>query len=155
MRLASCLFLLAATIPAQEYVRVSPRDPRYLEFSSGKPYIPIGLNLIAPPRAASPDESMRGFEQWLDALAGNGGNYVRFWMSNAFWDAEHEKSGVYDEAKARLIERALEMCAKRGIMVKLTIEHFRSIGVGRSARVHQIDRLEMAEPLGSRRRLFM
>jgi len=133
MRLASSVFLLAAILPAQDYVRVSPRDPRYFEFSSGRPYIPVGLNLIAPPKAASVEESMKVYEHWLDALAANGGNYVRFWMSNPFWDVEHEKSGVYDEDKARLIERALEMCAKRGIKVKLTIEHFRSIGGGPQA----------------------
>lgn len=133
MRLLLLTILVSGCAFTQEYVRVSPRDPRYLELSSGKPYIPIGLNLIAPPRAATAEESMQVYERWLDALAANGGNYVRFWMSNAFWDVEHEKSGVYDEEKAKLIERALEMCAKRGIRVKLTIEHFRSIGGGTQA----------------------
>jgi hypothetical protein len=128
-RFLICL-LFCTGLPAQDYVLVSPRDPRYLELTSGKPYIPIGLNLIVPPRAATAEESMKLYEQWLDALAANGGNYVRFWMSSPFWDTEHVKSGVYDGEKARLIERALEMCAKRGINVKLTIEHFRSIGGG-------------------------
>ena len=76
------------------------------------------------------EESMKIYGRWLDALSASGGNYVRFWMSNPFWDVEHQKSGVYDEEKARLIERALEMCSARGIKVKLTIEHFRSIGGG-------------------------
>ena len=31
------------------YVRVSPRDARYLETHDGRPYIPIGLNMIYPP----------------------------------------------------------------------------------------------------------
>lgn len=26
-------------------VRVSPRDHRYLELSSGRPYVPVGINL--------------------------------------------------------------------------------------------------------------
>ncbi len=130
MRLVILALALAACLPAQDYVRVSPRDARYLELTSGKPYIPIGLNLIVPPRAATAEESMKVYEQWLDALSANGGNFVRFWMSSPFWDTEPSKSGVYDESKARLIERALEMSSKRGIKVKLTIEHFRSIGGG-------------------------
>lgn len=32
------------------FVRPSPRDPRYFELSDGSPYIPIGLNMITPPR---------------------------------------------------------------------------------------------------------
>lgn len=143
MRAILLALLLSGSAFTQEYVRVSPRDPRYLELSSGKPYIPIGLNLIAPPRAATAEESMRIYERWLDALSANRGNYVRFWMSNPFWDVEHQKSGVYDEDKARLIERALEMCGARGIKVKLTVEHFRSIGGGPQAwadkPLHHID----------------
>ena len=119
MRRLLIAIILPALLCAQEYVRVSTKDPRYLELSSGRPYVPIGLNLIAPPRAATPAESLKIFEQWLDALSANGGNYVRFWMSNPFWDTEHTKSGVYDESKAQLIEQALAMCVRRGIKAKL------------------------------------
>ena len=35
------------------FVRTSPRDPRYFEFSDGRPYVPIGLNMIAPPGGAA------------------------------------------------------------------------------------------------------
>jgi Cellulase (glycosyl hydrolase family 5) len=113
-------------------VRVSPRDRRYLELTDGKPYIPIGLNMIAPPNTRrGEEEAFRGFEAWLAALSSNGGNYIRVWLSNDFWDVEHEKSGVYDEEKAKRIDRMLDLCRKYGIRVKLTMEHFRSIGGGR------------------------
>jgi len=116
------------------YVRVSPRDHRYLELSDGKPYIPIGLNMISPPNVRrGEDEALRGMEAWLASLSSNGGNYIRVWVSNDFWDVEHERSGVYDEAKARRIDRMLDLCRKYGIRVKLTMEHFRSIGGGRQA----------------------
>ena len=69
-------------------------------------------------------------EAWLASLSSNGGNYIRVWLSNDFWDVEHEKSGVYDEDKARRIDRMLDLCRKYGIRVKLTMEHFRSIGGG-------------------------
>ena len=141
----SCLTLLVflSGLPAlfaqpidshSAFVRVSPRDRRYLELSDGKPYIPIGLNMISPPNARrGEDEALRGMEAWLASLSSNGGNYIRVWLSNDFWDVEHEKSGVYDEEKARRIDRMLDLCRKYGIRVKLTMEHFRSIGGGRQA----------------------
>ena len=116
------------------YVRVSPRDRRYLELTDGKPYIPIGLNMISPPEVGKGENAaLAEFESWLSSLSSNGGNYIRVWLSNDFWDVEHEKSGVYDEAKALRIDRMLDLCRKYGIRVKLTMEHFRTIGGGRQA----------------------
>lgn len=129
---AFCAVLLglAAIAPAQ-YVRVSPRDHRYLELSDGSPYIPIGPNLIAPPRAnAGEDEALGGLEEWLSKLATNHGNYIRVWLSSPFWEVEHRRSGEYDGDKAKRIDRLLVLCRKYGIRVKFTMEHFRSIGGG-------------------------
>jgi hypothetical protein len=36
----------------------------------------------------------------MSALALNGGNYIRIWASQDFWNVEHEEAGVYDEVKA-------------------------------------------------------
>jgi hypothetical protein len=104
------------------FVRVS-RDRRYLELSDGSPYIPIGLNMIAPP---SGREDV--FAGWIESLSRNRGNYIRVWLSNPHFDVEHERSGVYDEAKGARIDRMLGLCRKHGIRVKMTLEHFRSIG---------------------------
>ncbi len=117
-------------LSSAQFVRVSPRDHRYLETSDGTPYVPIGLNMISPPGAGDEAAALRGMEAWLDSLAANGGNYIRVWLSNPFWDVEHERSGVYDAEKAKRIDRLLEMCRKRGIRVKMTLEHLRSIGGG-------------------------
>jgi hypothetical protein len=119
-----------APSPPDTYVRVSPRDANYLEFTDGSPYIPIGLNMISPPAAATEEESLHGFDAWLTSLSAQGGNYIRVWLSNPFWSVEHEKCGVYDEARARRIDRLLEMCRAHHIRVKMTLEHFRSIGGG-------------------------
>jgi hypothetical protein len=111
---------------SNSFVRVSPRDRRYLELSDGSPYIPVGLNLIAPPERGG----LPVYQDWLDKLAANGGNYVRAWLSNPFWDVEHARSGDYDAAKAQFIDAMLEMARARGIRVKMTLEHFRSVGGG-------------------------
>jgi len=117
----------SASVSAGDFVRVSPRDPRYFELSNGKPYIPIGLNLIAPPGK----EGLPGMEAWMEQLQANGGNYIRVWLSNPFFDVEHARCGEYDEAKAQRIEALLDMAARHGIRVKMCLEHFRHLGDGR------------------------
>ena len=112
------------------FVRVSPRDPRYFELSDGRPYIPIGLNMISPP-GGDPDKALAGMGQWMGQLSANGGNFIRIWLSNGFFDVEHAKSGVYDEQKAKRIDAVLAMARKYDIRVKMTLEHFRHLGDGK------------------------
>lgn len=120
-----CGGVFAATDISDAFVRVSPRDFHYLELSDGRPYIPIGLNLIHPDTADA--KGIARMEEWMQKLSANGGNYIRVWISSPFWDVEHQKSGVYDEVKAKRIDALLEMAKRYGIKVKLTIEHFRTI----------------------------
>src|ERR1035441_1189031 len=117
------------SITSADFVRVSPRDPRYFELSDGRPYIPIGLNMIAPPG----NEGLPGLEAWMDRLQANGGNYIRVWLSNPFFDVEHVRCGDYDETEAKRIEAMLTIAARHGIRVKMCMEHFRHLGDGRQA----------------------
>ena len=138
MRILPFVLLTAACLAAQSldeaYVRVSPRNHHYLELTDGSPYVPNGLNMISPPfTRAGEEEALRGLDQWLTSLSENGGNYIRVWISNPFWAVEHDKVGVYDESRAKRIDRMLEMCRKHHIRVKLTMEHFRSIGGGKQS----------------------
>lgn len=110
---------------AAHFVRVSPRDYRYFELDNGQPYIPIGLNMIAPPKG---DPAL--MEAWFDKLQAQGANYVRIWLGNAYYDIEHEKSGVYDEAKAQRIDALLASARRHGIRVKLCVDFFRHLGEG-------------------------
>lgn len=110
------------------YVQVSLSDPRYFELSDGQPYIPIGLNMVHPLDGTG--GGLAVMDRWFQALSSNGGNYARIWLSNDFWDIEHERSGEYDGAKAERIDALLELARKYGIRLKLTIEHFRHLGDG-------------------------
>ncbi|HPD16514.1 MAG TPA: cellulase family glycosylhydrolase [Planctomycetota bacterium] len=113
---------------AKAFVRVSPRDPRYLELTNGKPYIPIGLNMIHPGRAGGDEAAgLAQFDAWMKALAAHGANHLRVWLSIGFFDVEHEKAGAYDEAKAKRIDALLALGRKHGIRIKMTLEHFREI----------------------------
>jgi hypothetical protein len=110
-----------------QYVRVSPRDPRYLELTDGTPYIPIGLNVIHPGGGVTTEQGLAQMEHWMKSLADNGGNYIRVWLSADFWDCERDRAGVFDEERAKRIDALLEMANRYGIRVKMTIEHFREI----------------------------
>jgi len=113
--------------PMAHYVRVSPRDARYLELSDGTPYIPNGLNVIHPWGDVSTEDGLAQMDRWLKALADNEGNYIRIWLSSIFWDLEHQAAGVFDEQRAQRVDALLAMARRYGIRVKMTIEHFREI----------------------------
>jgi hypothetical protein len=115
--------------PDELHVRVSPRDPRYFDLSDGRPYIPIGLNMVHPP-GGDPDEAQARMGQWMGHLAANGGNFIRVWLSSEFFDVEPSRSGVYDEQKAKRIDAMLAIARKHDIRVKMTLEHFRHLGDG-------------------------
>jgi hypothetical protein len=108
----------------KSFVRVSPRDRRYFELSNGDPYVPIGLNMIAP-YGKTEQEALARMEQWIKSLSDSGGNYIRIWLSHNFFDVEHKKSGQYDEQKAKRIDAVLDLACRHNIRVKMTIEHFR------------------------------
>lgn len=121
------------------FVRVSPRDTRYLELSDGRPYVPIGPNMIAPP-----GDDLDGMEVWFRKLSANRGNYVRIWLGHRFFDVEHERSGEYDAERAKRIDGLLALARRYNIRLKLCLEHFRHLGEGRQVwagkPVHHADR---------------
>ncbi len=117
------------------YVEVSRRDPRYFDLSDGQPYVPIGLNMIAPPG----EDRWEVMEEWMRQLAAQGGNFIRIWLGHSWFDIEHRRSGEYDAEKARHIDRLLETARRHGIYVKLCIESFRHFGTR--------DQLWSAKPL--------
>jgi len=125
------LMLFSSSVPGVEksrngrpFVIVSPGDSRYFELTDGRPFIPIGLNMIAP-RGRSEQEALQCMENWIKSLAENGGNYIRLWLSHNFFDIEHERSGQYDKVKAKRIDKVLDMARSYNVRVKMTIEHFR------------------------------
>ena len=102
------------------FVRVSPRDARYFELSNGSPYIPIGFNLVGPPR---PEE----FERLFQVMTKNEVNYCRVWLSHQSWNVEHAKHLQFDSERAQTIDRFMSLARQHGIRVKMCIEHFRDV----------------------------
>jgi len=88
------------------FVVVSPRDPRYFELSNGSPYIPIGFNLVGPPREAD-------FDRLFETMAANKINYCRVWVSHQDWNVERQACLQFDEDRAKTIDR-LRLYVLRG-----------------------------------------
>lgn len=111
------------------YIEISPDNPSYFQFSDGSPYIPIGINMINPSGKYrnNPDSSLYEIGQWMEELSANGGNYVRVWLSQSFWDIEDRQAGQYSEEKAGRIDKFIEMARKNNLKIKMTLEHFRSL----------------------------
>lgn len=102
------------------FVRVSPRDSRYFELSDGRPYIPVGFNLVGSPKSDD-------LERVVTAMSEHGVNYCRIWLDLPPWNVECAQSGQYDADKAKTLDRFLALCRERGIRVKMCVEWFRSI----------------------------
>ncbi|MDO4629890.1 MAG: hypothetical protein Q4C70_11960, partial [Planctomycetia bacterium] len=119
-----------------EFVRVSAKTPDYLELSSGKPYLPIGVNLCIL-RAQNPDGTMRllsdeealqKMEFYFQRLSENGGNYARVWLGMPQFDIETERPGHFDAQKIENVHRLLDLASRYGIRLKFCLEHFRNLG---------------------------
>ncbi len=120
--LLACPWPLAADEAADQdaFVRVSPRDARYFELSNGRPYIPIGFNLVPGPRAGE-------FERVVGEMARNRINYCRIWADQAPWGVETQRSGQYGTEQMEMLRRFLTLCRQHGIRVKICLEYFRDI----------------------------
>ncbi len=118
-----------ATDDAAAFVQVSKRNPRYFELSNGKPYIPIGLNMVAPP-GGDDDELTKLENDWFKKLHENKANFIRVWLSRQPYEVEAEKSGVFDEKRTKTLKKLFTLAKKYGIRLKLCTEHFRHLGEG-------------------------
>lgn len=108
-------------------LRVSRKDGRYLEKEDGTAFIPIGLNLCFPRFVETEKEILGKMQRWMEALASQGGNFFRLWLSHPAFDVECERSGVYVEEKAKRVDAVLALAAKLGLYVNVCLEHFRSL----------------------------
>ena len=68
------------------FVRVSDDNRFYLEFDSGEPYLPVGINLFSWARLGQqiPRDRLPALETYMKRLAEHGGNFIRLRM-DSWW----------------------------------------------------------------------
>ncbi len=108
-----------ANLASDAPMSVSKANPRYFE-SEGKAFIPVGINLCY----CRDRDPQIGYLGWLDKFAANGGNYIRLWCGDAYWDVMPE-FGKIDQVAVGHLKWIADECGKRGIKIKLTLEQFR------------------------------
>ena len=127
---ASELFAQESSDDLTAFVQISKRDPRYFELSNGKPYIPIGLNMVYPAGRGDDTELTALENEWLIPLHANKGNFIRIWLSHQQYEVERGHAGNFDEGRKQKLHRLFTLARKYGIRLKLCTEHFRHLGEG-------------------------
>ena len=102
-------------------VRLSKADPRFLEFTSGRPFFGVGANLVYW------KQELGYYRHYLDRLAEARCNLVRTWLSPGCLGFEL-RGGRYDMARAAQFDELLEMCRRRGLHVMICLADFREVG---------------------------
>jgi len=103
------------------FVRVSPRDGRFLEFSDGSAFVPIGENLGWAGSGRTHD-----IDLWLDHLH-RGATFVRYWMCSWWhtieWKAPGAVLGDYTLWQQSMwhLDHDIEAARLRDIVVMLCI----------------------------------
>jgi len=103
---------------AHPFVRISPRDSRYLEFATGRPCLLVGTNLLG--------RELAYYRRYLDQLAKHGCNFIRIWLSPRTMGFELEP-GKYAQDRAAQLDALFELCRERGIYVMACITDFREV----------------------------
>lgn len=123
--------------PGAGLVRVSPRNRQYLEYESGQPFFPIGLNLCMYQNK----EGTYYYDRILEKLRAAGANYVRLWQEyyvsrdlgiiarpgeGGFtgFPLETQLTGLgrYDLESAWRLDYVSELCQQLDIYWQLTFE---------------------------------
>ena len=106
---------------APGFVHRAPGSDRYLQFSSGAAFFPIGENVCWAGRRGFAD-----YEAWFPKLSEAGGNYARLWMANR--PLEHKGTakredglGRYDLANAWYFDQVLGLAARHGIRCMMAL----------------------------------
>ncbi len=90
-------FFSALEAQSRGFVRVDPANPRYFAYDDGTSYVPLGYDICWVNDASGGYRYM----EYLDSMAGGGGNWTRLWMSHFAhgttleWGAYHW-TGYYD-----------------------------------------------------------
>ncbi len=107
--------------PGLGFIRRSEKDPRYLVFDDGTPFVPVGENMSWSNRR------LALYEEWIPKLAAAGGNYIRLWMPS--WDMGLVYApATLEDWTARLdrvwqLDRVLELAREHDVYVMLSVQN--------------------------------
>ncbi|WP_428940171.1 DUF5060 domain-containing protein [Fontivita pretiosa] len=107
------------------FVRRAPDNTRYLQFDSGKPFFPIGLNIAWGPNGGN----VKWYDEMFGQLRGGGGNAARIWKGHPNKMTETVEAGIgrFDLAAMEYYDALLESARRHGIYVMLCFNNHRDL----------------------------
>ena len=106
------------------FIRLSPKDHRYFQFDSGKPFFAVGQNVCWTDN----------YKHYFEKMAEHGENFTRIWMIH--WNIALEWTGDdypglgrYHLGKAKWIDEILDLAEKNGIYIMLCLESFNTLRI--------------------------
>jgi hypothetical protein len=113
----------AVASSARGFLRIDSRNPRYLRYDNGDPYLPVGHNLCW-----HGGNSL--FTTWLNNMAAQSMNWARYWMvpfvgQGIEWGPGTDgQLGTYSQSQSALFDSMFEAARVRGIAVQLAMDSF-------------------------------
>jgi hypothetical protein len=111
------------------FIRVDQRDPAYLAFDDGAPYIPIGQNVGWYGPGGTHD-----YERWFGKMHAQGANFARVWMASWSTAIEWDDTSLGDYTKrldrAWQLDRIFELAEQNEIYVMLTLLNHGAFNTG-------------------------
>jgi hypothetical protein len=107
------------------FVRRAPGNARYFQFESGKPFVPIGLNIAW----GNADTGLADYERLFKKLADGGGNFARIWMSHPSRMTENADAGTgkFDLAAMDFYDQLFALAEKHGICLMVCFNNHRDL----------------------------
>lgn len=108
------------------FIRVSQKDPRYLEYDDGTPYIAIGANYCFDRTTGDSVKIRQNYARDFAAMKAAGANFVRIMMQADFTELEKPALNYRPEI-FRNIDFLVDIARENGIKLKLSMDSFRTI----------------------------
>lgn len=129
-----------ATPPVEPgYIRVAKADPRFLEFTGGAPFFPVGHNIRSPndvrmesnfPWLHRWHEGAASYERRFAKMEADGSNFAEVWSASwslgLEWRGEwlgYRGVGQYNMMNAWEFDRVLEAAERHGIYINFVIHN--------------------------------
>ncbi len=104
------------------FIRINPKNQRYLAFDNGDFFFPIGVNMAWWSEGKDP---IAQYSKWLDRFTSNGGNTIRVWMASWSFGIEWSDTGLGDYAnrqyEAWLLDQLFRLAAEHGVKIILVL----------------------------------
>ncbi len=101
------------------FIRVSPQDPLFMEYSNKEPFFAYAMDMAWPK-----EKGYLNYAEWLDRFAENGGNLIRVWMAPWSYEIEWEgKLRNYEsrQLQAYQLDQLIRLCEGKGIYIELCL----------------------------------